>query len=670
MASYFTRLFLILCVLCHNNQVTCSELNFDITNATDKNCTDTSGKECRFPFTYKGVIYHSCILEINSSDSGWCPTNVDKDGNFLPGRTGMCSKSCSFESEKPENPLKWNTFLVGFLSGFVAFVLILIAGFCIKRCNRHKKNRRSERRKGNKAGQFPRRSSLKNGVNGNQQGRSISRQGSQVGFDRRVSISLIPIREDIGEEETVSNSTVDEETASRMSIQSFASNDSFIENVVRDISTSETEEAVILRKNIFKRQMSGNSNLINYTKSLNEQVNLLPYKPKYEIKREFFSTKEMLGSGNFGYVFLGEAQSLFYPNSKTTVAIKTVNDVADLESVRSLLAEIKILSQLELDLNIVNMVACCTSEFVKTGEIWLLMEYCQLGDMKSFLIDRRSELLNSIIGENSRGSWTAAEEFVQPVDSRILVQWAYDIAKGMKYLARRQIMHGDLAARNILISAGEDGLVAKVADFGLSKSFYDDIAYKKAKRKYVPWKWMAMEYLDNACFNIKSDVWSYGVVMWELFSLGKEPYPRKTYEELVKELKAGYRLPCPEEVQKINSWSPLKVYNKITKKCFVIDPKKRSTFTKVVDIIEQQLTEDEKSRYEDLKGRYHALGKMRKGSIAAVKQEIMTQTSRDENKALLQQFLENRGRGNTLLNFENNAENNKRVVFRRLTSVF
>ena len=104
--------------------------------------------------------------------------------------------------------------------------------------------------------------------------------------------------------------------------------------MTRAISTSEIEEeTVLLRKNILQHQMKGNPNLINYTLSINEQ---LPYKPKYEIKRNFFSTKEILGRGNFGCVFLGEAESLFYPNSKTTVAIKTVNDAANLDVVRSL----------------------------------------------------------------------------------------------------------------------------------------------------------------------------------------------------------------------------------------------------------------------------------------------------------------------------------------------
>ena len=98
---------------------------------------------------------------------------------------------------------------------------------------------------------------------------------------------------------------------------------------------------------------------------------------------------------------------------------------------------------------------------------------------------------------------------------------------------------------------GTSKLVAKVSDFGLSKTFYDNIRYKKQKRHYVPWKWMALEYLQNGHLTITSDVWSYGVVLWEIFSLGKEPYMTANLDDMLAELKNGYCLPCPEEALKV-----------------------------------------------------------------------------------------------------------------------
>ena len=126
-------------------------------------------------------------------------------------------------------------------------------------------------------------------------------------------------------------------------------------------------------------------------------------------------------------------------------------------------------------------------------------------------------------------------------------------------------LHFSQAARNILISGG-DGYVAKVSDFGLSKTFYDNVRYKKRFRHYVPWKWMAIEYLKDACFTMKSDVWSYGVVLWEIFSLGQEPYAGKSIEEVITQIKTGYRMPCPDEVVDV-AWAD-DVYRDVMKKCW------------------------------------------------------------------------------------------------------
>ena len=113
------------------------------------------------------------------------------------------------------------------------------------------------------------------------------------------------------------------------------------------------------------------------------------------------------------------------------------------------------------------------------------------------------------------------------------------------------------ASFHLTVNIGKDNdveasrLVAKISDFGLSKTFYDNIRYKKQKRQYVPWKWMALEYLQTGQFTITSDVWSYGIVLWELFSLGKEPYMNKDLEDMLFQLKNGYHLPCPEEALEV-----------------------------------------------------------------------------------------------------------------------
>ena len=164
----------------------------------------------------------------------------------------------------------------------------------------------------------------------------------------------------------------------------------------------------------------------------------------------------------------------------------------------------------------------------------------------------------------------------------------------MEYLAAHKIMHGDLAARNVLIDddSGKCGhIIAKVADFGLSKRFYENIHYVKEQRVYIPWKWMAIEYLKDSFFTLTSDVWSFGVVVWEMFSIGQEPYAGKSFDDIVPMLKNGHYLKCPEEVSTLQRAEDLyTLYSKISEMCFTQDPTTRANFTDIVAMLEGELT--------------------------------------------------------------------------------
>ena len=115
---------------------------------------------------------------------------------------------------------------------------------------------------------------------------------------------------------------------------------------------------------------------------------------------------------------------------------------------------------------------------------------------------------------------------------------------------------------------------------------------------------MAFEYLEDGRFQLKSDVWSYGVVIWEIFSLGQEPYIDSTYDEVCKMLKNGERLVCPTTVEKISTWSPNKIYDELAELCFDLNVDKRASFSDLVILIKELLNPDELEYYAAETQRY------------------------------------------------------------------
>ena len=352
----------------------------------------------------------------------------------------------------------------------------------------------------------------------------------------------------------------------------------------------------ILDKTLLQRKLEGDIINLDPKRDLKSQVQKIPYNRQREIKRSNFQLEAEIGGGSFGKVFKGQLVGLQDNRSKTTVAIKTIHENGNANDLGNLLSEIKIMSHINPHVNLVSMIGSCTSQLQENAELWLIIEFCEHGDLKNYVHDNQSKILNGRKNET--------------LNSRCLIQWAYDVAKGMEYLAEHKIMHGDLASRNILLSkklSGNGCPIAKVCDFGLAKRFYDAKEYRKSSRMLVPWKWMAIEYLKNNYFTLQSDVWSYGVLLWEILSFGQSPYGQQEFDEVLKKLEKGYRLPCPTDVQGISSWSPVTFYEELSAKCFVTDPKNRVSFSIISKLIEEKLLPEEKTRYSQTQELYQRL---------------------------------------------------------------
>ncbi|XP_035297058.1 tyrosine-protein kinase Fer isoform X2 [Cricetulus griseus] len=246
-------------------------------------------------------------------------------------------------------------------------------------------------------------------------------------------------------------------------------------------------------------------------------LNPVPKDKKWILNHEDVSLGALLGKGNFGEVYKGTLKD------KTAVAVKTCKEDLPQELKIKFLQEAKILKQYDHP-NIVKLIGVCTQR----QPVYIIMELVPGGDFLSFLRKRKDDL-----------------------KLKQLVKFSLDIASGMLYLESKNCIHRDLAARNCLV--GENN-VLKISDFGMSRQ-EDGGIYSSSGLKQIPIKWTAPEALNYGRYSSESDVWSFGILLWETFSLGVCPYPGMTNQQAREQVERGYRMSapqnCPEEIFKI-----------------------------------------------------------------------------------------------------------------------
>ncbi|XP_075063933.1 tyrosine-protein kinase Fes/Fps [Mixophyes fleayi] len=260
-------------------------------------------------------------------------------------------------------------------------------------------------------------------------------------------------------------------------------------------------------------------------------------KDKWVLEHEEVILGEKIGRGNFGEVFSGRLLA-----DNTPVAVKTCRETLPPDLKDKFLSEARILKQYSHP-NIVKLIGVCTQKH----PIYIVMELVQGGDFLTFLRNDGPRL-----------------------KTKELIRMSENAAAGMEYLESKRCIHRDLAARNCLVT--EKNMI-KISDFGMSREEADGVYSSTGGMKQIPVKWTAPEALNYGRYSSESDVWSFGILLWEAFSLGSVPYTSLNNQQTREAIEQGTRLPLPD-------MCPDDIYN-LMLNCWEYDPKKRPNFNAV-----------------------------------------------------------------------------------------
>ncbi|KAK7910284.1 hypothetical protein WMY93_014968 [Mugilogobius chulae] len=281
------------------------------------------------------------------------------------------------------------------------------------------------------------------------------------------------------------------------------------------------------------------------------------------VERRQLTLGKELGKGEFGSVY--EAVFTQEDNLTIKVAVKTMRvGFHTHEDLHEFLREAEIMKNFNHD-NVVRLLGVTLQrEEVSSVPVPLvILPYMKHGDLRRFLIATRYG------------------DIPMFVPHQTLLRFMVDIAEGMDYLSSQGFLHRDLAARNCML---DDDLRVCVADFGLSRKIYDSNYYRQREAIRVPIKWMAIESLSESVYTTKSDVWSFGITMWEIVSRGRTPYPGVHNHELLDLLLTGYRLKAPADDCDNKLWE-------VMCKCWEKQPTERPGFRELADRLKALLSE-------------------------------------------------------------------------------
>uniref|UniRef100_A0A671WSD2 Tyrosine-protein kinase receptor n=1 Tax=Sparus aurata TaxID=8175 RepID=A0A671WSD2_SPAAU len=278
---------------------------------------------------------------------------------------------------------------------------------------------------------------------------------------------------------------------------------------------------------------------------------------EWEVAREKITMHRELGQGSFGMVYEGIAKGVVKDEPETRVAIKTVNESASMRERIEFLNEASVMKEFNCH-HVVRLLGV-----VSQGQPTLvIMELMTRGDLKSHLRSLRKE--------------NSTTQVLPPLKK--MIQMAGEIADGMSYLNANKFVHRDLAARNCMVA---EDFTVKIGDFGMTRDIYETDYYRKGGKGLLPVRWMSPESLKDGVFTTMSDVWSFGVVLWEIATLAEQPYQGMSNEQVLRFVMEGGLLDKPDNC-------PDMLFE-LMRMCWQYNPKMRPSFLEIISSIKDEL---------------------------------------------------------------------------------
>ncbi|XP_017056999.1 insulin-like receptor [Drosophila ficusphila] len=290
----------------------------------------------------------------------------------------------------------------------------------------------------------------------------------------------------------------------------------------------------------------------------------------WEVLRDNIIQLAPLGQGSFGMVYEGILKALSGNGVDRPCAIKTVNENATDRERINFLSEASVMKEFDT-YHVVRLLGVCS----RGQPALVVMELMKKGDLKSYLRAHRPEERDEAMMAYLHRIGVTGN--VQPPTYGRIYQMAIEIADGMAYLAAKKFVHRDLAARNCMVA---EDLTVKIGDFGMTRDVYETDYYRKDTKGLLPVRWMPPESLKDGVYSSASDVFSFGVVLWEMATLAAQPYQGLSNDQVLRFVIDGGVMEKPENCPD--------VLHKLMQRCWQHRPSARPSFLDIISYLEQQ----------------------------------------------------------------------------------